>query len=85
MATQLFLGKDEIPVDHNLEDTSRAAYQLDQRPRERLFDFGRQTGGPRFVVSDYAVLYAGPHGLSCPIIWLIADPLRYDRRSWRQS
>jgi hypothetical protein len=48
------LGVDERPVDHDVEDAAGALRELRLDP-ERLFQLGRQTGGPRLVVSDDAV------------------------------
>ena len=55
------LGEDELPVDDDVEDAAGALRELCLDP-ERLFQFGRQTGGPRLVVSDDAVGDLDVHG-----------------------
>lgn len=49
------LREDEVVVDRHLEDAAVALHQLGVQP-EALLDLGRQTDGPRFVVSTDAVL-----------------------------
>jgi len=51
-----FLGKDDAPVRLYLEDAAGGLNEFHFRMREGITNLGRQTGGPRFVVSDDAVL-----------------------------
>jgi hypothetical protein len=55
MASKGALGKHERPVDGHLERASRGLDQAYDGLREGLLQLGRQTGGPRLVVSHYAV------------------------------
>jgi len=50
----LFFGEDQLVIEFHFEDTSTA---LDERGFyfEFRFDIGRQTGGPRFVVSNNTI------------------------------
>jgi hypothetical protein len=50
------LGKDDAAVHLYLEDAAGGLDELHFRMREGISNLGRQTGGPRFVVSDDAVL-----------------------------
>jgi hypothetical protein len=59
--TQRLLGKDAIAVHLDLERAAGGFDELDLRVRKRAADFGRQTGGPGFVVSDDAVLDRDAH------------------------
>jgi hypothetical protein len=54
------LGEDELAVDGDVEDAAPALLQDGLHPHLPL-DFGRQTGGPREVVSGYAVLDGDAH------------------------
>jgi hypothetical protein len=49
------LGKDELVIDQDIEDAVVSPYQ-DRLGPDLLLDFGRQTGGPRKVVSASAIL-----------------------------
>ncbi len=53
---EVLFREDEIPVHGDLEQAARSLYEVHLGFRVRFPHFGRQTGGPRFVVSDYAVL-----------------------------
>ena len=62
MALGGFLGEDALAVDLDFKD---AAGRLDQAHfgvGKGIPDLGRQTGGPRFVVSDDAVFDRDGHG-----------------------
>jgi hypothetical protein len=61
VATQRLLGKHQLPVHHDLEYPAGGRDQLDLRLGKRLLDLGRQTGGPRLIVSDDAVLDGDLH------------------------
>jgi hypothetical protein len=50
-------------IKQNFESTASRRSQLDLRFRKSLTDFGRQTGGPRFVVSNDAVFDRDLHSL----------------------
>jgi hypothetical protein len=50
------LGEDELPVHLDLEHPTRRRDEAHVRVREGLLQLGRQTGGPRLVVSDDAIL-----------------------------
>src|SRR5437762_2488034 len=54
-------GEQATPVDLDFEHAARGLDQLDVRVRVGLADFGRQTGGPRLVVSDDTVLDGDAH------------------------
>jgi hypothetical protein len=58
-----FLGEYPAPVDLDFEHAARGLDQLDVRVRVGLADFGRQTGGPRLVVSDDTVFDGDAHTL----------------------
>jgi hypothetical protein len=61
VSPQTLLGEDEVTINGDLEKASGSFDQLHLGIRVVLFDFGRQTGSPRFVVSDYAVLDGNLH------------------------
>jgi hypothetical protein len=50
------LGEDQLPVHRDLEHATRGWDEAYVRVREGLLQLGRQTGGPRLVVSDDAIL-----------------------------
>jgi hypothetical protein len=50
------LGEDQLPVHFDLEHPARRWDEAHVRVREGLLQLGRQTGGPRLVVSDDAIL-----------------------------
>ncbi len=50
----IVLGKDLIVADHDVEYTATSLDQLRFDP-EFLLDLGRQTGGSRKIISNYAV------------------------------
>ena len=62
----LELREDQLAVERNFERTTRAMHQLHGGIGKPPLDFGRQTGGPGFVVSNYAVLYGDLHHRSFP-------------------
>jgi len=55
------LREDRDAIDDHIEDTPASTDQL-RVESERLADFGRQTGGPRKVVSNSAVVDLDLHG-----------------------
>ena len=55
MASECPLGKHEHSVFGDLEHATTPLQQLNVGFRERGSNLGRQTGGPRFVVSNDAV------------------------------
>ena len=61
MTPEGFLGEHAAPVDLDFEHAARGLDQLDVRVRVGLANFGRQTGGPRFVVSDDTVFDGDAH------------------------
>ena len=61
---QLLLGEQEQAVYHDLEHASRRLDQLNVGVRECLTKLGRQTGGPRLVVSNDAVFDRHSHGVN---------------------
>jgi hypothetical protein len=54
--------ENRVPVAHHLEPSATRRHELDLRLREPLTNLGRQTGGPRFVVSHRAVFDRDSHG-----------------------
>jgi len=64
VAAGLLLGIDQLPVHGYLEDTAGGLHQPDLGVRKGLTNLRLQTGGARFVVSDYAVFNADVHGSS---------------------
>jgi len=56
----LLLGEDGVPVDADDEDPSASADDLAVDP-ELPFDFSRQTGGSRQVVSNAAIVDSNMH------------------------
>jgi hypothetical protein len=54
-------GEDPAPIDVNFEHAAGRLDQLHVGVRVDLPDFGRQTGGPRLVVSDDAVFDGHAH------------------------
>ena len=61
----LMLGVDRRPIDDHIEDAAASADQLGVEA-ERLSNLGRQTGGPREIVSDAAVVNLDLHSLKAP-------------------
>ena len=55
------LGVDQLTVDRHFERAPGALDQLHRSFGESLRDLGRQTGSPRVVVSDDAVLNSDLH------------------------
>jgi len=55
------LRKHPAPVDLDFEHAARGLDELHLRLGVGLANLSRQTGGSRFVVSDYAVLDGDPH------------------------
>jgi hypothetical protein len=68
MAAERELGKDQVPVHPYLKRTPGALDELDLRIGIPVPDFGRQTGGPRFVMSDHAVLNGDLHHCSAVLV-----------------
>jgi hypothetical protein len=70
VAPQGQLGEYELPVDCHLEGAAGAFHQPNPGIGEALPDLGRQTGSPRLVVSDDAVLDRDLHhrseSMACP-------------------
>lgn len=54
-ASHLLFGKDQLPVDEHIELTGLANDQF-RLNVEGIFNFGRETHGTRFVVSNMAIL-----------------------------
>jgi len=76
------LGKDEAPVHFHLERAERA--RLEQRLDPGvLFDVGRQTGGPRQIVSGDAVVDRDRH--DAPAMRAAFRGLRYRFQAARRS
>jgi hypothetical protein len=61
VAFRALLGKDGAAVRLYLEDAAGGLDEFHFRMREGIANLGRQTGGPRFVVSDDAVLDRNLH------------------------
>jgi len=59
---QRFLGEDATTVQLDLERAARRLDQPDLHLGEGRPYLGRQTGGPRLIVSDDAKLYSDTHG-----------------------
>jgi hypothetical protein len=57
-----FLGEDAAAIQLDFEHPTRRLDQPDFRLGECRPNLGRQTGGPRFIVSDDAELDGHPHG-----------------------
>ncbi len=57
---QSALGKNQIAVDRDLEDPVLALDQLD-RGSKLVLQLSRQPGGPRLVISNYAVFDCNFH------------------------
>ncbi len=56
MPPQALLGKYELAINRHFEQTTRGFNQVHLGIRVFTGNLGRQTGGPRFVVSDNAIL-----------------------------
>ena len=54
-APHLLFGKDQLPVDEHIELTGLTNDQF-RLNVESIFNFGRETHGTRFVVSNMAIL-----------------------------
>ncbi len=63
MAAQGLLGEHQPPIHPDLEHPARGLDEFDLGIRECLFELGGQTGRPRLVVSDQAVLDGNAHRL----------------------
>ena len=61
VALGAFLGEDAASVDVHFEDAAGRLNQAHFSMRKRAADFGRQTGGPWFVVSNDAVFDCDGH------------------------
>src|SRR5437773_1720414 len=64
VAHRRLFGEYVAPVDVHLEDAARRLDQPHFSMRKRIADLGRQTGGPRLVVSDDAVFDCDGHGVN---------------------
>jgi hypothetical protein len=62
MPPGLLLRKDERAIALDLENAATPLEEIDIRVGKSRADLGRQTGSPRFVVSDYAVSNGDVHG-----------------------
>jgi hypothetical protein len=63
MSPERALGKHEDAVLGDFEHATAPLQQLDGSLRICLANLGRQTGGPRFVVSNDAIANRDVHGL----------------------
>jgi hypothetical protein len=61
MATEPLLRVQQSSLELDLERAARGLDELDLRVGILFADFGRQTGGPGFIVSDDAVFDGDPH------------------------
>ena len=61
MASELGLFEYRLPIALHLETAAARRKQLDRGGRKRIANLGRQTGGPRLVASDGAVLDRDRH------------------------
>jgi hypothetical protein len=61
VATDDLLGEHAAPVHLDFEHATRRLDQLHVGVRVGLADLGRQTGGPRLIVSDDAVFDRDAH------------------------
>ncbi len=64
VASQPLFGEDPAPVHIHLEYTTRRLDELHFGVRVCLPNLGRQTGGPRLVVSNDAVLDGHVHSVN---------------------
>jgi len=64
VATDTLLGEDDAAVHLHFEDAAGGLDEFDIRVGKRVAKLGRQTGGPRFVVSDDAVLDRDLHAVN---------------------
>ena len=64
MAFGGFLGEHALPIDVHLKDTAGGLNQPDLTVGVCFTNFGRQTGGPWFVVSDDAEFDGDGHGVN---------------------
>jgi hypothetical protein len=64
VAPQARFGKNPSTVDIDLKDAAGRLDEPDFGMRKCSADLGRQTGGPRFVVSDDAVLDRDGHAVN---------------------
>ena len=64
VASQSLLGEDPATVHIHLEYASRGLDEFDLGVRVSLPNLGRQTGGPRLVVSNDAVLDRHLHSVN---------------------
>src|SRR5213080_5031289 len=67
------LGEHAAPIDLDFEHAARGLNQLDVRVRVGLTNFGRQTGGPRLVVSDDTVFDGDAHTLGASGLGCVKD------------
>lgn len=61
VTTQLRFLEDRLAVDAHLESTTPRRLHINRRARKPLSELGRQTGGPRLVVSNRAILDRNRH------------------------
>jgi hypothetical protein len=64
VALRGFLGEDAAAVDVHFEHAARGLDETHLGVGICFANFGRQTGGPRFVVSDDAVFNRHRHGVN---------------------
>ena len=62
-ASLIVFREDALVVDSDVEDAAASAHDLTV-DSQFLLDLGRQTGGPRQIVSDAAVVDSYVHGFS---------------------
>ena len=70
-AARAVLGVDQRPIGSYIEDAAAAFDEL-RLYAQLLGNFGRQTGGPRQIVSAYAVLDRDAH-VGLPEVFMIAE------------
>jgi len=61
VASDTLLGEHTTAVDFHLEHAARRLNPFHVGVRIRLANFGRQTGGPRLIISDDAVFDGDSH------------------------
>src|SRR6185437_14706305 len=61
VTTQLRFLEDRLAVDAHLESTTPRRLHINRPARKPLSELGRQTGGPRLVVSNRAILDRNRH------------------------
>jgi hypothetical protein len=61
VTTKLLFRENELPVYRDFEQPTRRFDEPDIGVRKPRSNLGRQTGGPRFIVSDDAILNRNSH------------------------